>query len=152
VLSLSGVSVILWTEGINDLASGVAVPEAVAQGMQKVIAAIRVRFPRIRVVIGTVPSSLGGPGNYGTPETDAKRAEFNRLLRTAQFWDGLVDFDRATIDLKTGELKREFAIGNPVDGAGDKLHPNRAGYIRMGRAISFEALLGPEMVRTALRH
>jgi lysophospholipase L1-like esterase len=47
----------------------------------------------------------------------------------------VIDFDAATLDPKTGELKAEFQPNSTIGGPGDKLHPNRAGYAAMGRAI-----------------
>ena len=44
----------------------------------------------------------------------------------------MLDFDAATLDPKTGELKAEFSPKSTAGGPGDKLHPNRAGYLAMG--------------------
>jgi hypothetical protein len=57
-------------------------------------------------------------------------------------FDGVVDFDKATLDSATGELKAEFVPESTTGGPGDKLHPNRAGYLAMGNSIDLDMLLG----------
>jgi len=46
-------------------------------------------------------------------------------------------FDRVTID-QTGGLKPEFIPDSTIGNAGDKLHPNRAGYLAMGMVIDLD--------------
>ena len=53
-------------------------------------------------------------------------------------FDGVTDFDGATLDPKTGGMKAEFVPDNTVGGPGDKLHPNRMGYQAMGMAIELK--------------
>jgi hypothetical protein len=53
-----------------------------------------------------------------------------------------VDFDKATIDPSTGELKAEFQPNSSIGGPGDKLHPNRLGYQAMGNAFDLGAVVG----------
>ena len=50
----------------------------------------------------------------------------------------MIDFDKATIDPETGGLKPEFVPDSTIGHAGDKLHPNRAGYLAMGMAIELD--------------
>ena len=45
-----------------------------------------------------------------------------------------IDFDAATLDPATGGLRPEMVPDSTTGGAGDKLHPNRAGYLAMGMA------------------
>jgi hypothetical protein len=49
----------------------------------------------------------------------------------------------ATLDPQTGGLKPEFVPDSTIGGPGDKLHPDRAGYLGMGMAIDLE-LLNPK--------
>ncbi len=55
----------------------------------------------------------------------------------------MLDFDAATRDPDTGSLRAAFVPESTTGGAGDKLHPNRAGYQAMGAAIPLEAIAGP---------
>ena len=62
-------------------------------------------------------------------------------------FDGVADFDRATTNPRTGEMRDEFVPDNTAGGPGDKLHPNRLGYQAMGMAIDL-SLFG---VRATMR-
>jgi lysophospholipase L1-like esterase len=53
-----------------------------------------------------------------------------------------VDFDKVTLDPKTGELKPEFQPNSSIGGPGDKGHPNRLGYQAMGDAFDLAAVFG----------
>jgi hypothetical protein len=53
-------------------------------------------------------------------------------------FDGIVDFDHVTLDAQSGGLKLEFVPDSTTGGPGDKLHPNRAGYLAMGMAIDLD--------------
>jgi len=129
VISLSNVGAVLWLEGINDFSNVGAAPEAAENG--------------VRVSMATLTSALHSTnGGYGAPEIDAKRRAYNQFIRTAGIFDGVVDFDAATYDTKTGELKTEFQPNSSTGGPGDKLHPNRAGYMAMGLSIDPKAVAG----------
>jgi lysophospholipase L1-like esterase len=78
----------------------------------------------------------------GAPAVEAKRMAYNQFIRTAGIFDGVIDFGAATIDKTTGELKAEFQPNATTGGPGDKLHPNRAGYAAMGRAIDLGMIYG----------
>jgi lysophospholipase L1-like esterase len=148
VLSLSGVSAVIWLEGINDLnrANNESV-DAVEKGMRDVVARIRAKIPGVRIMGATVTSAVGGPTSG--PETDTKRKALNEFIRTSKLFDSVVDFDKVTLDPKTGGLRPEFVPESTLGGPGDKLHPNRAGYAAMGNAVDIQALFGPN--RSALR-
>ncbi len=47
----------------------------------------------------------------------------------------MIDFDKEMIDPQSGGLKPEFIPESTTGGAGDKLHPNRTGYLAAGQAI-----------------
>ena len=47
----------------------------------------------------------------------------------------MIDFDKTTLDPQSGGLKPEFVPDSTTGGPGDKLHPNRTGYLAMGQAI-----------------
>ena len=143
VLGLSGVTTLIWLEGINDFSkNGNARAEDVEAGMREVVRHVRAKNPGIRVVGATVVTALGSTSAaHGFPEQDAKRKHLNEFIRTSGIFDAVVDFDRATLDPQTGGLKPEYVPDSTIGGPGDKLHPNRAGYLAMGMAIDLNAVL-----------
>jgi len=93
------------------------------------------------VIGATLTPALGANNpNHGFPEQDRKRKLLNEFIRTSGVFDGVVDFDRAISDPTTGAMRTEFAHNTTVGGDGDKLHPNRLGYIAMGMAIDLDLL------------
>ena len=142
VLELSGVSSLIWLEGINDFSkNGNAPLEKVQDGMKEVVAHIRARRPEIRIIGATVVTALGSSSAaHGFPEQDGKRKALNEFIRTSGLFDGVIDFDKATLDAKSGGLRPEFVPESTTGGPGDKLHPNRAGYQAMGTAIELDAV------------
>jgi hypothetical protein len=66
----------------------------------------------------------------------------NDWIRTSGTFDAVADFDKATIDPATGQLLPEFVPDSTAGGPGDKVHPNRAGYLAMAMAIDLKTLLG----------
>ena len=142
VIELSGVSSIIWLEGINDFSrNGNASVETVIDGMKEVVGRIRAKRPELRVFGATVLTALGASNPaHGFPEQDQKRRALNEFIRTSGLFDGIIDFDQVTIDAQSGGLKPEFVPDSTTGGPGDKLHPNRAGYLAMGMAIDLELL------------
>ena len=143
VLSLSGLAAVIWLEGINDFSkNGNASAEAVEAGMKEIVARLRARAPGVRVIGATAVSALGSSNAaHGSPEQDQKRKALNEFIRTSGVFDGVADFDKATLDAQTGGLKAEFVPESTTGGPGDKLHPNRAGYLAMGMAIDLNLLV-----------
>jgi lysophospholipase L1-like esterase len=137
VIELSGVSAMIWLEGINDFSrNGNASVAAVIDGMKDIVGRIRAKRPELRVFGATVLTALGARNaGYGFPEQDEKRRALNDFIRTSGMFDGVVDFDQVTFDAQSGGLKPEFIPESTTGGPGDKLHPNRAGYLAMGMAI-----------------
>lgn len=140
VLSLSGVTHIVWLEGINDLSSG-ASSDAVIAGMRELVKRVHAR--KIKIIGATITSGLGNSGNAGTDSVNERRQAINQFIRAGGLFDGVADFDAVTVDAKTGALRAEFQPNSTIGGAGDKLHPNRAGYQAMGNAIDLK-LLAPQ--------
>src|SRR6266436_4911710 len=140
VLELSGVTAMIWLEGINDFSrNGNASVETAQNGMKEVVGRIRARQPQMRVIGATVVSALGSSNAaHGSSEQDDKRKALNEFIRTSGLFDGVIDFDKATLDPQTGGLKAEFVPESTTGGPGDKLHPNRAGYLAMGMAIDLD--------------
>ena len=144
VLSLSGVAAVIWLEGINDFSTNAnASVEKVATAMREIVGRIRAKIPRVRVLGATVTSALGSTSAaHGSPAEDVKRKELNEFIRTSRLFDGVADFDRATLDPATGGLRAEFVPDSTTGGPGDKLHPNRAGYMAMAMSIDLKLLTG----------
>src|SRR5919201_5532549 len=106
--------------------------------MKVVVARIRAKRPEIRVIGATVVTALGSSSAaHGFPEQDAKRKALNDFIRTSGLFDGVVDFDKVTVDAETGGLRSEFVPESTTGGAGGKLPPNRTRYLAMGLAIGF---------------
>lgn len=143
VLSLSAVSSVIWLEGINDFSkNGNASAETVTTRMKEIVARMRARHPGIKIFGATVVSALGSSSAaHGSPEQDEKRQTLNQFIRTSGTFDGVVDFDGATLDPATGGLKPEFVPESTTGGPGDRLHPNRAGYLAMGNAIDLDMVM-----------
>jgi lysophospholipase L1-like esterase len=145
VLSLPRVTKVIFLEGINDFGNASAAPEKVEEGVRAFVDKLRARFPAVKFYIGTLTSAVNSTnGGYGVPTVEEKRRSFNEFIRSAGIFDGVIDFNAATIDRNTGELKAEFQPNSTTGGPGDKLHPNRAGYAAMGQAIDFAKMFGAE--------
>jgi lysophospholipase L1-like esterase len=137
VFSLSGVTAIVWLEGINDL-SALVPPEDVIAGYREGLRMARERG--IKVIQATVTSGL----NVASPtpanqKRDDDRKVLNAFIRTAGIFDGVADFDAVTIDPSTGAIRPEM-LPNSVSQAIDYLHPNRVGYQAMGSAVDISVL------------
>jgi lysophospholipase L1-like esterase len=145
VLSLSGVAAVIWLEGINDLGrTGTATVEAIEAGLKEGVTRIRSRLPGVRVVGGTLTPALGAANaNHGSAEQDEQRRRLNTFIRTSGLFDGVADFEAATIDPAAGTLRREFVHNTTTGGEGDRLHPNRLGYQAMAMAVALDLLRPP---------
>ena len=137
VLSLSGISAVIWLEGINDFSkNGNAAVDTVTAGMRDIAAQLRARIPGVRIVGATLTSALNATNAaHGSREQNDKRRALNAFIKSSGVFDAVADFDAATLDPVTGEIKAEFIPESTTGGPGDKLHPNRAGYLAMGEAI-----------------
>jgi lysophospholipase L1-like esterase len=147
VLGLSGVTHVIWLEGINDLGTdGGASFEQVRDGIRAGVKRIRDKIRGVKVIGATLTSAVGTSNESKKPaEVEQKRRALNDWIRSSgNLFDGVVDFDKATLDPRTGELRPEFVPASTVGGPGDKLHPNRAGYMAMGDAIDLRLLRRPE--------
>jgi lysophospholipase L1-like esterase len=142
VISLPGVSTVIWLEGINDFGAAGAAAQAVSDGVREGVKRLRERIPGVRIYMATLTGALNSTPTHGTPEVEAKRKEYNSFIRSAGIFDGVIDFDVITLDPKTGELKSEYQPNSTIGGPGDKLHPNRAGYAAMGNSIDLIMILG----------
>lgn len=145
VLSLSGVTAMIWLEGINDFSKNGNTEADVAKAeMKSIVERIRARHPKMKLFGATVVSALGSTsGAHGFALQDEKRKSLNEFIRGSGLFDGVFDFDKVTLDPQTGGMRLEFVPDNTVGGKGDKLHPNRLGYREMGLAVDIGLLLKP---------
>jgi lysophospholipase L1-like esterase len=163
VLGLSGLTHVIWLEGINDLGAGfgpgatenpvVHTPQNIIAGYQNVVSRLHQRG--IKVYGATVVSALGlnnpaegwdlinfptflATGDNG-PVVEAGRLILNQFIRTPGNFDGVVDFDGATRDpdpASRGNMRPKFLPNSQFTQLPwDYLHPNHAGYNAMGSSI-----------------
>ena len=165
MLGLSGLTHVIWLEGINDLGAGygqaasatpvyeipvIHTPENIIKGYQNVVA--RLHAKGIKVYGATIISALGYnnpaqgwdlttyPNFLATvdngPVIDGYRQQLNQYIRYSGLFDGVVDFDQATLDPATGNMKAEYVPNSQFTQLPwDYLHPNHAGYNAMGLAV-----------------
>ena len=143
VVSLSGVTAVIWLEGINDFSrNGNASLDTVRDAMREGVRRLRDGIPGLRMIGATLPPALGSSSAaHGHAEQDEKRRGLNAFIRDSGTFDAVADFERVTLDPATGGLRPEMVPESTTGGPGDKLHPNRAGYLAMGASIAPELLL-----------
>jgi len=143
ILSLSGVTSVIWMEGTNDFGKageGITV-EQVEAGVARVVERLRAGIPGIRIIGATLTPNLHSTNpDHGSAEEDGKVRAYNAFVRSTKLFDGVADFAKVTADPETGEMKPEFVPDSTIGGPGDKLHPNRAGYRAMADAIDLKPL------------
>jgi lysophospholipase L1-like esterase len=139
VLGLSGLTHVIWLEGINDIGAGTTA-DAIIAGYQNVVG--RLHAKRIKVYAGTLTSALGISGvdmGDNGPGHDASRMVLNAFIRSSGLYDGVEDFDAVTLDPSTGNMLAEFLPNSTFTQLPwDYLHPNHAGYIAMGEVVDIQ--------------
>ncbi len=138
IVGLPGVGAVIWLEGINDFGTAGTTVEAAMQGYRDGVAYLRRNMPGVKIYVATLTTALNSTPTHGTAAVDAKRQALNAWFRSEKLFDGVADFDAATLDPTTGGLKAAFKPGSSIGGPGDGLHPNRAGYAAMGAAIDLD--------------
>jgi lysophospholipase L1-like esterase len=165
VLGLSGLTHVIWLEGINDLGAGygaaanpvenpvIHTPANIIAGYENVVG--RLHAKGIKVYGATVVSALGlnNPAegwdlttfpNFlasvdNGPVVESKRLILNKFIRAPGNFDGVADFDAATRDpnpLALGNMKPAYLPNSQFTQLPwDYLHPNHAGYNAMGLAV-----------------
>src|SRR5580704_17403398 len=104
VFGVAGLRYVVWLEGINDLGACLVSADQVIQGYKDVVE--RLHAKRIKVIGATVVSSFGSPiASYGFPKIDTERKKINDFIRIGDLFDGVADFDAATLDPATGSIK-----------------------------------------------
>src|SRR4029077_9454736 len=108
IVRLPGVTSVIWLEGINDFGAADATAETVIDGYNKGVAALRQKMPGVRIFAATLTPALNSTPTHGRTEVDAKRKALNEFLRSSKIFDGVIDFEKATLDPATSEVKVEF--------------------------------------------
>jgi lysophospholipase L1-like esterase len=151
VISLSGVNLVVWMEGINDLGNAQLTPPPIIAGYRQVVAALR--KANIAVIGATLTPSFVPNGqvpansplaaaagaafaaSYGCAQVDGYRKTLDKFILSSGLFNATADFAAVTTDPSTGTLYPQF-VPNSEGSAGDYLHPNRAGYQVMGVAAA----------------
>ncbi|UFR06043.1 SGNH/GDSL hydrolase family protein [Streptomyces sp. Go40/10] len=135
VLSRSGVAWLILFEGVNDIGTADATPEAQRAAADDLIAGyrqivVRAHAQGIRVYGATI-TPFGGNTPYDDPagEREAARQRVNAWIRTPGHFDAVIDFDRAVRDPEAPDRLL------PALHVGDWLHLNPAGYRVLAAAV-----------------
>ena len=143
VLSVPGVRTVIVMESINDIGhpgSGGLTDQAVTAaditaGLQQIVDRAHAHGLRILGATLTPYAYTTFPG-YFTPEGEAKRVAVNTWIRDSRTFDGVIDFDAVVRDpARPDHIQAQYDLG-------DHLHPNDAGYRRMGEAVDLKLLTG----------
>jgi lysophospholipase L1-like esterase len=144
VLGLSGLTHVVWLEGINDTPAWT--PDMIIPGYQDVVA--RLHAAGVKVIGATITSALNptltDPDRIAPNVLeDEYRKELNQFIRTSGLFDAVADMDAATVNPATGALQPAFLPPSSIGGTVlDWLHPNRAGYQAMANSIDL-AIFAP---------
>lgn len=135
VLAQSGVEWLIVFEGINDIGTAAATPEAQQQVAADLIAAYEQFITRAHAqgidVYGATLLPFGGNTGYdeATGTREAARQTVNDWIRTSREFDAVIDFDKAVRDPAT---PRQLL---PAYDVGDHLHLNPTGYHALAAAV-----------------
>ncbi|BBY27036.1 SGNH/GDSL hydrolase family protein [Mycolicibacterium sediminis] len=131
LLTQSGVTTVIWIEGINDLfMTPTATVEELTGGYRDVIGRLHSRG--LRVLLGTITPA--GGNSSAPPGSEEVRQAVNAWIREESPADGVVDFDAAVRD------PADPSRINPAYDGSDHLHFNLAGYQAMADAVPLELI------------
>jgi len=131
VLSQKGTKWLVILEGINDI-GGIKNPEDASIKAQELIEAYKVMIQKahskgIKVYGCTILPFA--KSFYDAPHKQEARDIVNAWIRNSKAFDAVIDFDKAM----AAEEGSKTILSNLHDG--DFLHPNEAGYVKMGEAV-----------------
>ncbi|MFI0815894.1 SGNH/GDSL hydrolase family protein [Streptomyces sp. NPDC021098] len=152
VLAQSGVTSLVVFEGINDIGTAPATPDAQRDVADRLISAygqivVRAHAQGIRVY-GATLTPFGGntPYDDAAGHRETARQRVNDWIRTSGRFDAVVDLDRATRDTADpGRLRPDLDTG-------DHLHLNPAGYRVIADAFPLRLFLNRPLPREFGRH
>lgn len=138
VLARAGLTHVILFMGTNDLSAGQTAPvpaDEIIAGMREI--ARRVHAKGVKIIAGTLTPRADTCCGWDDPaKMNAERRKVNDYMRTSKAFDGVIDFDAVTRDpSRPDSFRRQFVPNSTVGGPGDELHPNRAGFQAMGRAV-----------------
>jgi lysophospholipase L1-like esterase len=134
VLAHPGVRYAMVFEGVNDLGSAPATPDAQEQIYQGLVQAYEQMVTLIHAhgipVFGATITPFSAPSNftqqpYSDPEREKTRQRVNAFIRTSGVFDAVADFDKI---LANPNVPSQL---NEAYNSGDYLHPNVVGYQRI---------------------
>jgi lysophospholipase L1-like esterase len=129
---LSGISGVVWLEGINDFGGGSSADDIIG-GIQQGVRMMRAHG--LKVVQATITSALGNSTDpVFDAARDAGRKVVNAFIRSAGIFDSVADMDAAADDPVTGMIRAQYLVNSTL-GTIDHIHPNRAGYLAMAQTI-----------------
>jgi lysophospholipase L1-like esterase len=131
VLSQKGTKWLVLLEGINDI-GGIKNPEDAPVKAKELIEAYKEMINKAHAkgikVYGCTILPFA-KSFYDAPHKQEARDIVNNWIRNSKAFDAVIDFDKAM----ASEEGSKAILSNMHDG--DFLHPNQAGYLRMGEAI-----------------
>lgn len=131
LFSHSGITDVIFLEGINDIGLGNATADQIIGGMKQLAAKVHERG--LRIFAGTLLPFGGAP--YYSHEKELTRQEVNRWIRTNEVFDGIIDFNTALADPQHPEQLL------PAYDFGDHLHPCDAGFKALADCIPLSLLM-----------
>jgi lysophospholipase L1-like esterase len=139
VLAQSGVKYMIVLESINDIGHAydskkpydVVSADDLIAGLTQL--AERAHMHGIKI-FGATLTPYSGAG-YMSPAGEEVRKAVNHFIRTSPVFDGVIDFEAATMDKTTGAFQAAFDRG-------DHLHPTDAGMEAMANAIDLKLFTG----------
>jgi lysophospholipase L1-like esterase len=141
VLSVPGVKTVILMESINDighpgsadLPEQAVTAEDITVGMRQIADRAHAHGLRILGATLTPYADTVFPG-YFSKDGEIERQAVNRWIRESGVFDGVIDFDAVVRDpARPDHILAEYDFG-------DHLHPNDAGYRKMGEAIDLSTL------------
>ncbi|SHH69794.1 SGNH/GDSL hydrolase family protein [Flavobacterium defluvii] len=131
VLSQKGTKWLIILEGINDI-GGIENPEDAPVKAQELINAYKVMIDKAHAKAIKVYGCTILPfakSFYDAPHKQQARDIVNTWIRNSNAFDAVIDFDKVMV---SGEDSKTI-LSSLHDG--DFLHPNEAGYLKMGEAV-----------------
>lgn len=138
ILEQQGVRWVVVFEGVNDI-GGVRNDLAAADMANNLIDAYKSFISKAHAknlkIYGATIMPFGGNG-YSNPFSEKCRQTVNEWIRTSGLYDGVIDFDKIMAS-PNDPTKLPSSYQN------DGLHPDAAGYLKMGNSIDLDLFVPP---------